>query len=193
MRKVILLMGMGLDGMGARGWSPPVADEAAASELHEDMWEDVQSIDTFIFGRVNYELWKKVWPTLATSSSSSEFEKRFSRFTDAVKKVVFSTTLKSVDWPSSSDISLATGDISKAIGQLKRAPGKNLAVVGGPKLAQTLTKLNLIDEYHLYVHPMIVGEGTPLLGGLQTPRQLHVVKAKVFKAGVVGLQLRPAD
>jgi hypothetical protein len=45
-RKIILLMGMGLDGVGARGWSPPIADEAAASEVHEDMWEALKSIDT---------------------------------------------------------------------------------------------------------------------------------------------------
>jgi dihydrofolate reductase len=190
MRKVILLMGMGVDGVSARGWSPPIADEAAASEVHEDMWEELTSIDTFIFGRVNYELWKKVWPPLATSPSSSEFEKRFSSFTDSVNKLVFSTTLKSVDWQRSS---LATGDIATQIGQLKQQSGKNLAIVGGGKIAQTFTKLNLIDEYHLYLHPTIVGEGTTLLGGLQSPRQLDLVKVKVFKAGVVGLHLKPAD
>lgn len=192
MRKVILLMGMGLDGVSARGWSPPIADEAAASEVHEDMWEELKSVDTFIFGRVNYELWKKVWPTLATSPSSSEFEKRFSRFTDSVKKVVFSTTLKSVDWPSPADISLVAGDIAKEIGRLKQQSGRNLAIVGGPNIAQTFTKLNLIDEYHLYVHPTILGEGTTLLGGLRGPRQLQLVNAKVFKAGVLGLRLRPS-
>src|SRR5580658_3642804 len=172
MRQVILLMGMGLDGVSARGWSPPIADEVAASEVHEAMWEELKSIDTFIFGRVNYELWKKVWPPLATSPSSSEFEKRFSRLTDSVRKLVISTTLKSVDWPHSGDISLVTGDISKEIGRVKEEPGKNLAIVGGPKIAQTFTKLGLIDEYHLYVHPTIVGEGTTLLGGLRSPRQL---------------------
>jgi dihydrofolate reductase len=190
MRKVILLMGMGLDGVGARGWSPAVADEAAASELHEDMWEDLKSIDTFIFGRVTYELWKNFWPAQATNPSSSEFEKRFSKFADAVKKVVFSTTLKSVDWQNTS---LASGDISEEIRRLKQQPGKNLAIVGGPKIAHSFTKLNLIDEYHLYVHPTIVGEGTTLLGGLRSPRQLHLLRATTFKAGVVGLQLKPAD
>jgi dihydrofolate reductase len=193
MRKVILLMGMGLDGVSARGWSPPIADEVAASEVHEAMWEELKSIDTFIFGRVNYELWKKVWPPLATSPSSSEFEKRFSRLTDSVRKLVISTTLKSVDWPHSGDISLVTGDISKEIGRVKEEPGKNLAIVGGPKIAQTFTKLGLIDEYHLYVHPTIVGEGTTLLGGLRSPRQLRLISARVFKAGVVGLRLKPAD
>ena len=193
MRKVILLMGMGLDGVGARGWSPPIADEAAASELHEAMWKTLKSVDTFIFGRVNYELWKKVWPPLATSPSSSEFERRFSRLTDAVKKVVVSSTLKSVDWPSSADISLITEDVSKEIGELKQQSGKDMVIVGGPKIAQTFTKLNLIDEYHIYLHPMLMGEGTTLLGGLPGTRRLQLTKAKVFKAGVVGLQLQPTD
>jgi dihydrofolate reductase len=194
MRKVILLMGMGLDGVGAHGWSPPIADEAAASELHEDMWKNLKSVDTFIFGRVNYNLWKEVWPPLATSPSSSEFEKRFSRITDDMKKIVVSSTLKSVDWPSSADISLITEDVSKEIGELKQQTGKDMVIVGGPKIAQTFTKLNLVDEYHIYLHPMLMGEGTTLLGGLPGTRRLDLTKAKMFKAGVVGLQYgRPID
>lgn len=193
MRKVILLMGMSLDGIGAQGWSPRIDDEAAASEVHEDMWESLKSVDTFIFGRVNYELWKRVWPPLATSSSSSEFEKRFSKLTDSMKKIVVSTTLKSVDWPSSADISLVTRDVSQEIIKLKQQPGKDMVIVGGPTIAQTFTKLNLIDEYHIYLQPMLIGEGTSLLGGLSKPRRLHLTKAKVFKAGVLGLQFRPTD
>ena len=132
MRKVILLMGMGLDGVSARGWSPPIADEAAASEVHEDMWEEVKSIDTFIFGRVNYDLWKKVWPPLATSPSSSEFEKRFSRLTDSARKLVFSTTLKSVDWPHLSPPAPA-GPISAGIAGARVRPSAVLLTAsGGP-------------------------------------------------------------
>jgi hypothetical protein len=55
MRKVVLVMGMGLDGVASQGWSPYIEDTAAASEVHEDMWEDLKSIDTFVFGRANYE------------------------------------------------------------------------------------------------------------------------------------------
>lgn len=76
---------------------------------------------------------------------------------------------------------------------LKQQPGKDMVIVGGPKIAQIFTKVNLIDEYHIYLNPMIMGEGTNLLGGLRASRRLHLIKAKVFKAGVVKLQLRPTN
>ncbi len=187
MRKVILLMGMGLDGVAAEGWIPYVGDETAASELHEDMWEQLRMVDTFLFGRVNYQLWKRVWPPLATSPSSSQFEKDFSRFTDRVRKIVFSKTLKAVDWKNTS---LVTGSIPREISRMKSEPGKNMAIVGGPGIAQTFTKLDLIDDYHVYLHPFILGRGKTLLGGLRSPRELKLIKARVFKSGVVGLRLQ---
>jgi hypothetical protein len=79
MRKVILVMGMGLDGIGAAGWVPLVADNAAASEMLDDTWEETQSVDTFIFGRTSYEVWKNFWPSCATSPTSTEYQKRLTR------------------------------------------------------------------------------------------------------------------
>src|SRR5262249_37081978 len=159
------------DGLGAGGWSPPLADEAAASELHEDMWARLETVDTFIFGRVTYELWRRFWPACATSPSSTAFEKTFSRFVESVEKIVVSTTLTSVDWQGAS---LVTGDVAKEIARRREQPGKDMAIVGGPTVAQTFNRLNLIDEYRLYVHPTIVGQGTAVLGGLQSPRALRM-------------------
>jgi dihydrofolate reductase len=85
------------------------------------------------------------------------------------------------------------GDIADEVAALKKQPGKNMAIVGGPKIAQAFTRLNLIDEYHLYLHPTLVGEGTSMLGGLRSPRELRLLGAKVFKAGVVKLSLKPAE
>jgi len=186
MRNVVLLMGMGLDGIGAEGWIPNVADKTEQDELYDDMREDLRSIDTFLFGRVSYDIWKKYWPPMATESNS-EFEREFSRFTDSVRKVVFSKTLKAVDWENSS---LVKGSIPRTISRMKSEPGKNMAIVGGIGIAQTFTKLDLIDEYHLYLHPWILGDGKTLLGGIRSPRELKLSRAKAFRSGVVGLHLK---
>ena len=73
---------------------------------------------------------------------------------------------------------------------MKSEPGKNMAIVGGPGIARTFTKLDLIDDYHVYLHPFILGRGKTLLGGLRSPRELKLIKARVFKSGVVGLRLQ---
>jgi dihydrofolate reductase len=70
-----------------------------------------------------------------------------------IQKIVFSTTLNSANWLNSRMIK---DKISSEISQIKKMPGKNLAIVGGAKIAQTFTKLDLIDDYQLYVHPMIL-------------------------------------
>jgi dihydrofolate reductase len=179
-------MGMGLDGIAAEGWIPAVSGGEAA-ELHDDMWDQLKSIDTFLLGRKSYQLWKKVWPPLATKPTSSRFEKEFSRFTDQVQKIVFSKTLKTINWENSR---LVTGNIAKEVAKMKRLAGKNMAIVGGPGIAQTFTKLDLIDRFHIYLHPAILGSGKPLLGGLRNPRELELVKARTFKSGVIVLDFQ---
>jgi dihydrofolate reductase len=183
-RKVILLMGLGLDGTGAEGWVPMMENKSEALEIHNDMWKILKSVDTFLLGRVCYQLWEKVWPPLANDPSSSDLEKKFSQFTDRVRKVVFSGKLKSVAWQNSE---LAAGDIQWEIARMKKLPGKNMAIVGGPGIAQAFSERDLIDEYYLWLHPAILGNGKPLLGILDKPRELKLTEAKIFKAGVVFL------
>jgi dihydrofolate reductase len=77
------------------------------------------------------------------------------------------------------------------VAHLKAQSGKNMVLVGGPKIAQALTRVNLIDAYHLYMHPTLIGEGTSVLGGLRSPRPMRVNAARLFKAGFVGLRFEP--
>lgn len=187
MRQLILLMGMGLDGIGAEGWIPRIDNEVDAGELHDEMWSQLKAIDTFLMGRRCFQLWERVWPPLAADPRSSEFEKDFSRFTDRTQKVVFSRTLKSVGWQNSR---LVTGNVAAEVARMKQQPGKSMAIVGGPSIAQTFSELGVIDEYLLWLHPVILGKGTPLLGALDEPRALKLIGTKTFKSGCVSLQLR---
>ena len=187
-RKVVLLMGMGLDGFGAGGWTPPVNRGLNVEEINNELRQQLASIDTFLFGRVSFELWEKVWPPMAQQPGSSSFTKEFSRLTDGMKKVVYSKTLKSVTWQNSR---LVNGSIADDVAEMKRTTGGDLAIVGGPRIARAFGELGLIDEYRLWIHPTILGSGTPLLGNQGEARDLDIIDAKTFGANALCLHLRP--
>jgi dihydrofolate reductase len=187
-RKVVLLMGMGLDGYGAEGWLPPVTRGKDVEEVHDEVRRQLASVDTFLFGRVSFELWQDVWPALADNPRSSAFEKEFSRLTDRMHKVVYSHTLKAVTWQNSR---LVNGSLADDVARMKRTPGGDLAIVGGPRIAHAFGELGLIDEYRLWIHPTIIGSGTPLLGSQGTPRDLDIIHEKSFGPGGLSLHLRP--
>lgn len=187
-RKVVLLMGMSLDGFGAGGWTPPVTWGKDIEDMHDEVRRQLASVDTFLFGRVCFELWEKVWPPLAQDPRSSAFEKEFSRLTDRVDKVVYSKTLKSVDWQKSR---LASGSIADDVAQMKRSTGRDMAIVGGPRIARAFGEAGLIDEYRVWIHPTIAGTGTPLLGAPAQGRDLDTIDVKTFGAGGVCVHLRP--
>lgn len=180
-RKVILLMGMGLNGIDAGGW-------ALTTDLIEELWTLLDAIDTFIMGRVTFEMWESYWPQQANNPSSNDFQKRFSVFVDQIQKIVVSTTLKSVKWQNSRII---TGDLTTEISRLKKLPGKHIAVVGGPGIAQTFTKLNLLDEYQMYIDPTIYGPGKSVLGILDEKRQLEIIDVHLGIPNGIRLHLRP--
>lgn len=172
MRKIILLMGTTVDGYDAGGWIPDGSMELP--EVQEEVWTQLDSIDTFIMGRVSYQLWYAFWPNQRTSESA--FDAQFSQFADDVQKVVFSNTLTTSAWRNSRVIG---GDLQSRIAQLKRQPGKDIAIVGGAAIARSIGELGLVDEYRLWVHPTITGGGTPLFGSPHTT-DLRLVDAKQF-------------
>lgn len=184
MRKVFLLMNTSLDGFttgpnGEMDWFP-VNDEA---------WQFVNdllsSVDTALLGRVTYEEFVKFWPAAATSPSSSEHEVIFSHWIDKAPKIVFSTTLKKAYWPNTEIIST---NIREEINLHKQKPGKDMVIFGGAGLAQTLTEHDLIDEYWIKVHPVVLGGGKPLFRNLDKRLQLALKETRVFDSGVVAFR-----
>lgn len=188
-RKVVLLMGMSLDGFGAGGWTPPVTWGKDIEDIHDEVRRQLASIDTFLFGRTCFELWEKVWPSMAQDPRSSAFEKEFSRLTDRLDKVVYSKTIKSVGWQNSR---LVSGSIADDVAHMKRSMGGDMAIVGGPSIARAFGELGLIDEYRVWIHPTIAGKGTPLLGAPAQRRDLDIIEVKAFGAGGACIYLRPA-
>ncbi|MFL5906310.1 MAG: dihydrofolate reductase family protein [Solirubrobacterales bacterium] len=178
-------MGVSLDGFvagpdGEIDWSAP--DE----ELHRFHNEQAREVGTELYGRRIYET-MRVWKDIDDQSSAPEVELEFARIWKDIPKVVFSTTLQRVE----GNARLASGDAAEEVAKLKEEPGKDLAV-GGAGLASTLIKLGLVDEYRLFVSPVVLGGGTPYFPALDEQVNLELLETRTFGSRVVYLRYRPA-
>jgi dihydrofolate reductase len=123
------------------------------------------------------------WPTADSDPSIPDYLAEFASIWRDKPKVVFSNTLDKVEWNSR----LATGTIPEEIAKLKEQPDNDMEL-GGPNLAATFMQLGLIDEYRLFVQPVILGAGTPFFPPFDNKRDLLLVETKTFESGVVYLR-----
>jgi dihydrofolate reductase len=184
---------MTLDGFstgpnGEMDWLPPFNNEELWRDLHEEMWNNLRTVDTLLLGRVTYQIWEKYWPAAATNPSSTKNDIEFSRYAEETQKIVFSNTLDKVEWKNTR---LVKENIAEEILKMKQQPGKNMVVAGGAGIAQTFMRLGLIDEYLITVHPVILGKGKPLFGNLNGRIKLKLLGAKTYTSGAVGLHYQP--
>jgi dihydrofolate reductase len=124
------------------------------------------------------------WPTADENPTAPEFEIEYARIWKEKKKIVFSNTILQVGW----NAQLFKGDIAEEINKLKAQPGKDMSV-GGANLAGTFIRLGLIDEYHLYFHPVILGSGKPMFPPLPGWINLDLVETRTFSSKVVLLRM----
>jgi dihydrofolate reductase len=179
-RKLTYAMTTSLDGFvadpgGAIDWSPP--DE----ELHRFHNERVRHTDAQLCGRRLYEE-MGYWDTV-DQDSLTDYAREFAVIWHAMPKIVFSTTLESVG-PNARLVKDGLGD---EVARLKTEPGNELAV-GGAGLAAACTKLGLIDEYQLFVSPVVLGGGTPFFPPLDERIDLELVETRTFGSRVVFLR-----
>lgn len=183
MGQLILHMGMSLDGLvarpgryGAGGWGSPPEDAA----LKRRKLELIRQAEAHLMGRNTYEEMAGFWPT-----SDDEYAEPM----NTIPKVVFTSTLEQADWP---ETRIARGDLSEEITKLKRDSTGNLIAWGGATFVQSLTRLALIDEYRLVLHPVALGDGLPLFEDLSSPRGFTLVEAQPYPSGLIYLVYRPA-
>jgi len=184
MRKLIYSMGVSLDGFiagrdGEIDWSVP--DE----ELHRFHNQQTREIGAHLCGRRLYEV-MLYWETAEEKPLAPEHVE-FARIWKAIPKVVFSTTLKKVE----GNARLVRDGVAGEVTKLKEQPGKDLAV-GGAGLASTCMKLDLIDEYRLFVSPVVLGGGTPYFPALDERINLELVETQTFGSRVVYVRCRRA-
>jgi dihydrofolate reductase len=152
-------------------------------ELHSFFNDEARSMSTFLYGRRMYELMTDYWPTAETDPAATPVMVEFGRIWKDKPKVVFSRTLERVEWNSR----LVRDGAAEEVARLKAQPGFDMDV-GGPTTAASLMPHGLIDEYHLFVHPLILGAGTPFFPGLDDRIGLKLLETRSFGSGVVYLR-----
>lgn len=182
MGKLIYLMNVSLDGFvetldHGLDWS------AVDDELHAWFTEHMREVDASLYGRRLYEVMAAYWPTGESDPASTETTREFARLWNATPRIVFSTSLDSVDFNSR----LVTGDVGDALDKVRAEFDGDLEV-GGPTLAAQFIKRGLVDEYRLLVHPVVLGAGTPFFPPLDRPIGLELVETRTFASGVVYLR-----
>ena len=183
MRSLIYSLGVSLDGFiaGPRGeidWMAP--DE----ELHRFHNAQTREIGAHLCGRRLYEAMLP-WESAGDDPSAPEVTRAFASVWKSIPKIVFSTTLQAVE----GNARLARGGVADEVDALKRQPGTLLAV-GGAGLASTCIALDLIDEYRLFVRPIVLGAGTPYFPPLTARIGLELVETRTFGSRVVYLRYR---
>ena len=182
MRKLIAAINMTLDGFCDH--TAIIADD----ELHQHYNELLSNADTLLYGRITYQLMESSWPTVVKNPTGNKPMDEFAVIIDNISKIVFSHTLKNVDWKNTK---LKKEVIKEEVLELKQQAGKNI-LVGSPSLIVALTQLDLIDEYQLCVQPIILGNGLPLFKNINDRINLKLLKTKIFGSGAITLYYEPA-
>lgn len=180
MRKLVLKMHQSLDGFvgGPKGevdWVFPSLDDKAGAWNMDTLW----SAGVHLMGRVTYGDMAAHFPT-STEPYAAPMNQ--------IPKVVFSKTLKEATWAGTR---VASGDLVEEVTRLKREPGKDLLAHGGAGFVQSLVKHGLIDEYRLFIHPVVLGNGLRLFPEREQPMNLRLVSATRFDTGTVVHVYRP--
>jgi dihydrofolate reductase len=174
MRKVVVT-----EGFAHGGWSFKFSDPAGM----RFKLDEVMEFDALLLGRVTYEGFAEAWP-------ERRDEVGFADKMNAMKKYVVSSTLDGATWENSEVVG-GGGDAPAVIAALKQQDGGDLLVAGSRSLVRLLAQHDLVDEYRLMVHPIVLGSGKQLFDGIETPFTLKLTDSQVLASGSLILIYEP--
>ena len=186
MRKLIWMMSVSVDGF-MEGPDHDISWHQVDEELHSYLNDHLRGMGAFLSGRVTYELMAEFWPTADQDPDSPQPIVDFARIWRAMPKVVFSTTLDHADWNTTVLPDIVPDDIRA----MKTESGGDL-LLGGANVGATFLRHDLIDEIRVYVHPMVIGEGTRMFQAADVKLQLQLAETHTFGNGVVLLRYERA-
>lgn len=181
MRKVIVSIFVSLDGYiadanGELGWT------TSGEDMERYSLDILNSVDAILLGRKTYQLFLSYWPTASDPGAEQ---------INTLPKIVFSRTLDKVEWGQWNNARLVKDNIAEEVAKLKQQPGKDLVIFAGAGIINTFRKLDLIDEYRLLLHPVVLGSGTPLFEDVEAALKLTLLRTEPFGDGVVVLYYAP--
>lgn len=176
MRSLIAVEYLSLDGvMENPAWTGPYFNDEMSAFQREQLFAS----DGLLLGRVTYQGMAAAWPAMTDTDG-------FAERINSLPKYVASRSLLPTEW----NAQLLSGNLVEAVGALKQQAGQNLLLYGSGEIVNTLMAHGLIDEYHLLVHPLVVGSGKQLFGGGH-PVALRLVASRITQTGVALLTYRP--
>jgi dihydrofolate reductase len=159
-------------------------------------WDDVlknyvtdltNSVDTFLMGRETGEGMAVYWPTVASNPESSEEEKWMAKRLNELPKIIFSKTITHINW---TNVRVAN-DIIQEVKKLKKEPGKDVMIYGGAGIVSSFIRENLIDEYHLFINPVVIGKGKTIFSDVKMNMNLKLKNTTQSSTGIVILHYTP--
>ncbi len=183
MRKIVSFVHVSLDGFvasadGGLDWI------SINEELFGYVEQRIKQTDTALYGRVTYQMMEAYWPTAADQPAATKHDHEHSRWYKQVRKIVLSKTLQE---KNHSDTKIISSNLTGEITKLKQGMGSEILMFGSPSATHALMAENLIDEYWLFINPILLGQGIPLFKNIKDRTALKLVKSKIFASGVVCL------
>ncbi|MDP9108858.1 MAG: dihydrofolate reductase family protein [Pseudomonadota bacterium] len=186
MRKIVSFTHVSLDGFVAStaagehslGWI------SMNDELFGYVDQRIQQTDTALYGRVTYQMMESYWPTAAQQPDASAHDHAHARWYQSARKIVLSKTLPK---NTQANTHIISDNLSNEISKLKHNDGGEILLFGSPSATHALTAENLIDEYWIFLNPVLLGQGIPLFKNIQDRTALKLISSKVFSSGVVCL------
>ena len=186
MRTLIITENITLDGVidAAEGWFAPSGEEDVdESDIIAALAEHRAAADAFLVGRVTFEQMRGFWP------HQTDDETGVSDYLNEVSKYVVSSTLQDPEWDRST---ILRGPLLDDIQALKSAPGKEIVVTGSLQLVPALIDAGVVDEYRLFVYPVVLGRGQRLFEDATSVGKLELVETRQFTSGITLMRYRPA-
>ncbi len=184
MRKVVFQNMVSLDGFfeGPHKWE--IDWHTVGEEFNEFAINALKAADAIIFGRETYLGMANYW----SSAEALKDDPIVAGYMNSLSKIVFSRSLDKADW---NNTRLVNTDAVAEIARLKTQPGQDLLIFGSADLASTLIQNGLIDEYRIFINPIVLGDGAPLFKGIKNRLPLKLVDSKIFQNGLVLLVYQP--
>jgi dihydrofolate reductase len=174
-----------LDGVidASEGWFDPAGEEDMGySDVVEVLRRQMEAQDALLVGRVTFESFRGYWP------EQVDDETGIREHLDSVAKYVVSSTLEEPGWENTT---ILRGPLEDDVRALKQESGNEIGVTGSISVVHSLIAAGLVDEYRLFVYPVVLGRGARLFAGATGAPKLRLLEASGFRSGIVLLRYRP--
>jgi dihydrofolate reductase len=183
MKRLVFFIHTSLDGFVA-GPNAEIDWIKVDEELFDYSKIITDQADTAIYGHVTYQMMESYWPSAAEKPAATKHDREHAKWYNSVAKIVVSRTIQQTN---SKNTRFIGTNIVEEINNAKQGSGKDILLLGSPTIARMLMQEKLIDDYWLFVNPIILGSGIQLYSGFKNILKIKLVQAKFFSSGVIGL------